>query len=496
MSTSYDEIKEKAEKIFGITTIFPYQWLVISNILDIEATHKDKETSYDKDVIDSNLGKQIVLFPTGAGKSLCFQLPSLFLKKPTLVIYPLLALMRDQEKKLKDIVNTVIFIGGQTKQEREEAYKNLETANIIIANPEILANKEVLEIIKIRGISHLAIDEAHCVTEWGESFRSQYLSVASIIKTLKPPVVTAFTATASPVVLERMKKIIFEGEAHVIMSSLDRPNIFFSVRHCVIKEPVLLEEIEKHEKPIVVFCSSRKKTESISRLIYNTFPNLEVKFYHAGLEKKEKEEVETWFNEAKNAILVATCAWGMGVDKKDVRTVLHLDAPSTIEAYIQEAGRGGRDRKASTAVLLWSDEDKKRFSLLDEAQKKRANLMISFAESGNCRREVLLDALSLNQNEELPFCQNCDICNKSAKLHPNEIDSILNYVNNRKIRRADLIKEIKNTNKYWNFQNANNFVFYLEKTKLLIEDVFLWRGKLKLNARLDIGINNSIQYEE
>ena len=186
----------------------------------------------------------------------------------------------------------------------------------------------------------------------------------------------------------------------------------------------------------------------------------------------------------------------MGVDKKDVRTVLHLDAPSTIEAYIQEAGRGGRDRKASTAVLLWSDEDKKRFSLLDEAQKKRANLMISFAESGNCRREVLLDALSLNQNEELPLCQNCDICNKSAKLHPNEIDSILNYVNNRKIRRADLIKEIKNTNKYWNFQNANNFVFYLEKTKLLIEDDFLWRGKLKLNARLDIGINNSIQYEE
>lgn len=487
MNASYDEIKEKCEKVFGIKTIFPYQWLVISNILDIEAKYEKVNCNDDVEIQDDGyLGRQIVLFPTGAGKSLCFQLPSLFLKKPTLVIYPLLALMRDQEKKLKKIVNTVIFIGGQTKQEREDAYKNLKNANIIIANPEVLANKEVLEKIKMRGVSHIAIDEAHCVTEWGETFRSQYLSISSVIKELQPVIITAFTATASPLVLERMKKIIFEGEAHIIMSSLDRPNIFFSVRHCCIKEPVLLEEIEKNKKPIVVFCSSRKRTENISRLINNAFPNLEVRFYHAGLEKNEKEDVEAWFNDAKNAVLVATCAWGMGVDKKDVRTVLHLDAPSTIEAYIQEAGRGGRDRQASSALLLWSNEDKKRFSFLGEKEKKRANVMIAFAESGVCRREVLLKALSLNQNEELPICEACDICNGTAKMQANEISSILNYIKNRKISRASLIEEIKNMNKYWNSQNANNCVFYLEKKGILIKDQFLWRGKLKRNKHLTL----------
>ncbi len=475
---TYNEIKESAEKIFGISTIFPYQWLVISNILDMEAKYENalKMGSFEN---DSYLCKQIVLFPTGAGKSLCFQLPSLFLKKPTLVIYPLLALMRDQEKKLKEKVNTVIFIGGQTNLEREENYKKLKNANIIIANPEILANKEILEKIKERGVSHIAIDEAHCVTEWGETFRSQYLSITTIIQELKPTIVTAFTATASPLILERMKKIIFDGEAHVIMSSLDRPNIFFSVRHCCIKEVALLEEIEKNEKPIVVFCSSRKKTENISRLIQNTFNNLGVKFYHAGLEKKEKEEVEAWFDSAKEAVLVSTCAWGMGVDKKDVRTVLHLDAPTTIEAYIQEAGRGGRDRKPSRALLLWSDEDKKRFSLLNEKEWERAQMMISFAESGMCRREVLLRALSLNQNEELPICETCDICNGSARAYPTEIDSIINYIKNRKIKRATLIERIEKMNKYWNLQNANNFVFYLEQKKILLKAGFLWQGKLK-----------------
>lgn len=477
---TYNEIKESAEKIFGISTIFPYQWLVISNILDMEAKYENalKMGSFEN---DSYLCKQIVLFPTGAGKSLCFQLPSLFLKKPTLVIYPLLALMRDQEKKLKEKVNTVIFIGGQTNLEREENYKKLKNANIIIANPEILANKEILEKIKERGVSHIAIDEAHCVTEWGETFRSQYLSITTIIQELKPTIVTAFTATASPLILERMKKIIFDGEAHVIMSSLDRPNIFFSVRHCCIKEVALLEEIEKNEKPIVVFCSSRKKTENISRLIQNTFNNLGVKFYHAGLEKKEKEEVEAWFDSAKEAVLVSTCAWGMGVDKKDVRTVLHLDAPTTIEAYIQEAGRGGRDRKPSRALLLWSDEDKKRFSLLNEKEWERAQMMISFAESGMCRREVLLRALSLNQNEELPICETCDICNGSARAYPTEIDSIINYIKNRKIKRATLIERIEKMNKYWNLQNANNFVFYLEQKKILLKAGFLWQGKLKKN---------------
>ncbi len=472
----YEQILKTAKDKFGINNIFPYQLLVISNILDACSKNENDEN------LEAANNRQIVLFPTGAGKSLCFQLPSLFLEKPTLVIYPLLSLMRDQYNKLKNILNTVILIGGQTREERLEQYRRIKDAHIIIANPEILANKEVLKHIKERGIAHLAIDEAHCVSEWGQSFRPSYLNLSSIIQELNPIMVSAFTATASEVVLQKMKQLIFNKDVNIIQSSLDRPNISFASKHCVVKEPLLLQEIEKREKPIVVFCSSRKRCEQLSRLMSIEMPTIQTEFYHAGLEKSEKEKIEQWFYKAKNACLVATCAYGMGVDKKDIRTVIHFEMPSTIEAYIQEAGRGGRDRERCSAILLWNEEDEKRMLKLKNEEIKRAELMISFAKTPVCKRHFLLRAMSLGKEreEEMPICGNCDVCTGEAEEMDKKIKNVCNYIKRRKIKREDLIGEVSINGKYWNMQYATKLISYMEKEHILIEDKLFWRGKLKV----------------
>jgi len=499
---SYDELASIAKKIFGITSIFPYQLLVIYNILDVEALFfniqeykicdekrseeeccSEKECCIEEYIEEYKTKRQqIVLFPTGAGKSLCFQLPSLFLTSPTLVIYPLLSLMQDQYNKLKDILNVVIFIGGQTREERESEYQKLSSSHIIIANPEVLENKEVLSKIKMRGISHLAIDEAHCVSEWGESFRPSYLNISSIIKELSPHIVTAFTATLSKPILENINRLIFLGKAHIVQSMLDRPNIAFSIRKCIIKEPILLHEIERRAKPMIIFCSSRKKAQHLARLIIFTFPDIKTRFYHAGLERDEKKEIEKEFHASKNAILVATCAYGMGVDKKDVRTVIHFEAPSTIEAYIQEAGRGGRDGNMCEALLLWSEEDKKRLLSMKTSYEKRSGVVIDYGEGAECRRGFLLQALSLSdeKNIELPICDTCDVCKGENELSKhNEVDVIRAYLGHRKIKRSVLIEKIRFLNKYWNLQYSKKLVSYLEAEGVLEEDKFFWRDMLK-----------------
>ena len=221
---------------FGIKYLYPWQRMVIANILEAFDIKVKKDIKIGDNLNsevneDSFLkGKQIVLLPTGAGKSLCFLIPACVLDGITLVIYPLLALMTDQQRRMNDgALRSVMFRGGQTKEEREDSFLKLRNgeAKVIIANPEVLQNEELLSEIKSLRVSHVAIDEAHCVSEWGDTFRPSYLSLGKIISELDPPVVTAFTATASPSVLSRISEIIFDGEAHVVRSEADRQNLHY-----------------------------------------------------------------------------------------------------------------------------------------------------------------------------------------------------------------------------------------------------------------------------
>lgn len=419
-----DSVTFAAAKAFGITYLFPWQRIVIQNILDAAELNekglevkKELESELEQEEQKSatlNNGRQIVLLPTGAGKSLCFLTPALLLKGPTLVLYPLLALMSDQKRRMDEgNMKSVIFKGGQTPEEREENFRQLENgARIILANPEVLQSKELVQRLAKAGISHIAIDESHCVWEWGSTFRPAYLTLGNIIKELGVKVVTAFTATASPEVLTKISEVLFDGNAHIVRSDGDRPNIHYHVINTCSKKRTAFRLALTLPKPLIIFCGTRKKSEDMARELSIYYGEDKVKFYHAGLERDEKDFVEKWFYPKPDGILCCTCAFGMGVDKKDIKTVIHLEPSPTAESYIQEAGRGGRDGSIANAYLLWSPQDSQRYEKFEIGSRER--VLKTFAESTSCRREVLLNALG----DSLTYCDGCDICENGAPPPP------------------------------------------------------------------------------
>lgn len=548
-----DAVAICAQTVFGISTLYPWQRLAIANILDAvhaaeaaEALQQDSQKPGSREAevsetaaqnvntapsitveqpvnaentgrysqtlpdqqeypINERLtelydedgflrGRQIILLPTGAGKSLCFQVPALLLDKPTLIIYPLLALMSDQMRRICEAnLEPALFRGGQSAEEREAQYARLEgrdgkpPAQLIIANPEILTQDAVLSRIAQRGIAHLAIDEAHCVSEWGDSFRPAYLTLRHVIDTLKPPAVTAFTATAGNEVLQRISEVLFDGQAHIVRGESDRPNISYYVRQCRVKPPALLQEVQQRQRPMVIFCATRNGTEQTAAFLRYTLHDTAIRFYHAGLQRDEKTEVEQWFHRHDRAILVTTCAWGMGVDKKNVRTVIHLNASPTAEAYIQEAGRGGRDGSPAQAVLLWSAEDKKRIAQLPEKQRKRAAVLAAFAESGHCRREVLLEALGekravpIHAGDESIACSGCDICQGTAQLYPQDERELLQFVarHKRQYTGMQLIQALLPHLPLWRAGDLSKLIAQLlDEGKIRPAHNLLWKGAL------------------
>jgi len=395
----------------GLRYLFPYQRLVITNILEAarsagipftdlgDLTAKADQLAEEDLYIDevqpdpdrelwSGYGRQIVILPTGAGKSLCFQLPARLLNRPTLVIFPILALMADQERRLRSQGTRVVMLrGNQTEAERKAIAEILENPSntFIIANPEVLKTAPVRRMLKKAQIAHVVIDEAHCVSQWGESFRPAYLELGEILADLQAPLLTAFTATASPQVLEKIRHYIFcDGAAHLVMGNPDRPNISYRIVRTLAKEGALRHLLTTLPRPAIVFCSSRSRTEQLARALRQALQSRDIYFYHAGLEREEKKAVEDWFFASPTGILVATCAYGMGVDKSDIRTVIHFDCPDLVEAYLQESGRGGRDGKAAIATLLWGPEDEGRTGRMAEYGKN----------FGQCRREQLLALLT------------------------------------------------------------------------------------------------------
>lgn len=485
-----DLAAKTAYENFGIKYMFPWQRLVVANIL--EAYEIQKQGIDCSEETDSFCkGRQIVLLPTGAGKSLCFQVPALLLDGPTMVIYPLLALMTDQQRRMEEgALKCVVFRGGQTKAEQEENFKKIkEGAQIILANPEVLQNETLLKKLSEVNIKHIAIDESHCVSEWGDSFRPAYLTLGKVIETINPPMITAFTATASPTVLARVAEILFKGEAHIVRSDSDRPNIHYFVKYAAAKKKEALYLAKTELRPMIIFCGTRNKAEDMSRELNNAFGYKISRFYHAGLEKPEKDETEKWFFDSTDGILCATCAYGMGVDKRNIHTVVHLEASATAEAYIQEAGRGGRDGSVAKAILIWSLADSLKYSQYKPGSRESA--MSSFAETKDCRRQVLLDALGAEQ-AVCSGCDNCENKDKNLKRPLTDYEKTLNLI--RKSRNFYTIDEIqekifsdfnKETQKLWNrslwdHSDVTEVITQLMESGKIECDKFLWKGKLRI----------------
>jgi len=485
-----DPIAKAAYKSFGIPYLFPWQRLVIANIMEAyEANQKCGATAGPSEVQDDVFckGRQIVLLPTGAGKSLCFQVPALVLNGPTLVIYPLLALMTDQQRRMEEgSLRSVTFRGGQSEEERRENFRKIkEGAKIILANPEVLQSKSLVEQLKEAGICHIAIDEAHCVSEWGDSFRPSYLGLGEVIKALNPPVITAFTATASPPVLQRVAEILFDGSAHIVRSESDRPNIHYYVKKAAVKKKEALFLAATELRPMIIFCGTRGKSEEMARELNFCFGKGTAMFYHAGLERDEKDLVEKWFYASKDGVLCATCAYGMGVDKKDIKTVVHLEPSATAEAYIQEAGRGGRDGSIAKAILLWSLSDSLEYSVYKSGSREAA--LRDFAEARSCRRQVLLDALGAEQ----AVCSGCDIC-QGIEYAPADWESAFTFIKKKRnfYSKEELVEKVSDYMndrfrkalglRVWTHNDSVETLSQLLKSGKVKTDKFLWRSKLRI----------------
>ena len=500
-----DPLTQAVKDLSGLSYLFPYQRLVISNILEAaeaagievnwpgDTAHKldDRESVFsDKE----SSGRQIVILPTGAGKSLCFQLPAMLMKGPTLVIYPILGLMADQERRLAERgFSPVVLRGAQTKEERDTIWEKLRsgTSRFIIANPEVLLTPPVLSRLKEIRIIHIVIDEAHTVSEWGETFRPSYLEISKIIETAAAPMVTAFTATAGASVLSKIEKHIFgDNGARMIVGNPDRKNISYAAKGCILRNLAVRDLVLENQRPTIVFCSSRPGTEQLARYLRNemTERNLpwqrEIRFYHAGLSREEKKETEEWFLHNSDAVLTATCAYGLGIDKPDIRTVIHRDCPPSVEAYLQESGRAGRDGNPSKAIFLWGPDDERSLSRAKtDGDRKRITRLLSYARDvGHCRREALLDLLDYDGEKDSPGTYCCDVCEKEFLTGLREEASIINFFHRN--RRSHTICEAgkilaKAENIRWPEENAREAIAYLINAGKLIKlKNPLWKDKI------------------
>lgn len=406
-----------------------------------------------QDIIQSVLAHRdtLAVLPTGGGKSLCYQLPAVYLNKLVIVISPLIALMKDQVSALekKGIPAGALF-SGQTEDEKRLVFSkiNLGGTFILYLSPERVQKEGFQKWILQRPIALFAVDEAHCVSQWGHDFRAEY-SELKVLKRLRPDVpVLALTASATPTVLDDIAKNLNMVKPQRLVHGFYRPNLYYQVESCEsedIKDDWLLQSIKQFpEGRILVYCGTRKVTEEVAELLQSKFKNVD--YYHAGLSTKERTRVQEDYVKGDLRILVATNAFGMGIDQPDVRLVVHYQMPANIDALYQEMGRAGRDGKPSTCLMLYSKKDKglqSYFITNSEARPEIKDLkwrnldaLVEYSEGGECRHAEILTYYK--DAQRLKRCGHCDIC------QPRSDRKILEVLSERNTS----VKLVKNTKKY------------------------------------------------
>jgi ATP-dependent DNA helicase RecQ len=366
----------------------------------------------------------LAIMPTGGGKSLCFQLPALLRDGVTVVISPLIALMRDQVRALKAAgVEAGALTSGNTEEETEEVFAALDDGRLklLYMAPERLASGGTLTLLKRINANLIAVDEAHCVSQWGHDFRPDYLRIGELRRALNVPL-AAFTATADEETRAEIVTRLFDGQApETFLRGFDRPNIrlAFEVKDQP-RHQILAFAAARRGQSGIVYCATRAKTETLAAAL--RADGHAACHYHGGMEAGDRREVEIRFQRDDGLIVVATVAFGMGIDKPDIRWVAHADLPKSIEAYYQEIGRAGRDGAPAETMTLYGPEDiRLRRTQVDEgvapadrkaADHARLNALLGLAEATACRRQRLLGYFG----ETSAPCGNCDLCETPPEL--------------------------------------------------------------------------------
>ena len=366
----------------------------------------------------------LAIMPTGGGKSLCFQMPALLREGVTVVISPLIALMRDQVRALQELgVGAGALTSGNTPEETDAVWEGLEagTLKLLYMAPERLAAGSVIGMLKRVGVSMIAVDEAHCVSQWGHDFRPDYLRIGELRRALNVPL-AAFTATADAETQVEIVQKLFDGAApRAFLRGFDRPNIHlaFAAKNSP-RAQILNFAAGRKGQSGIVYCGTRAKTEGLAKALRDE--GHVALHYHGGMEAEDRRIAERRFQQEDGLIVVATVAFGMGIDKPDIRWVAHADLPKSIEAYYQEIGRAGRDGSpAETFTLFGSDDIRLRRSQIDEgiapperraADHGRLNALLGLAEALECRRKTLLGYF----DETEISCGRCDLCDTPADV--------------------------------------------------------------------------------
>ena len=376
-----------------------------------------------KHLVDKN--NAFVLMPTGGGKSLCYQLPALVMEGTAIVISPLIALMKNQVDAIRGFVagndGIAHFLNSSlNKAQISEVRKDLLSGatKLLYVAPESLTKAENVAMLKEINISFYAVDEAHCISEWGHDFRPEYRRIRNIVAEIGLAPIIALTATATPKVQSDILKNLGMPDATVFKSSFNRPNLYYEIRDKSDPKRDIIRYIRQNPgKSGIIYCLSRKKVEELAELL--NINGIKAAPYHAGLDAKTRAENQDKFLMEEVDVIVATIAFGMGIDKPDVRFVIHYDIPKSIEGYYQETGRAGRDGREGQCITFYSYKDIQKLEKFmqgkpiaeQEIGKQLLMETVAYAESNSCRRKLLLSYFG--EDYHIENCGSCDNC-----LHP------------------------------------------------------------------------------
>ena len=390
------------KKYFGYDTFRPMQAEIV-------------QTVYDR-------RDCLVLMPTGGGKSICYQIPAVTTEGITVVVSPLISLMKDQVEALRANGIPAAFLNSSQSYSESQVIENQlfeGKLKLIYVSPEKAVSQSFLPLLKSLNVSLIAVDEAHCISAWGHDFRPEYAQLGFLKQQFPQIPIIALTATADKLTRKDILEKLHLQAPSVFISSFDRPNLSLEVRPGQKRVEQILSFVKSHPKQVgIIYCLSRKSTEELTvKLLSN---NIKAAAYHAQVPPRERSKVQEDFQNDKIQVVCATVAFGMGIDKSNVRWVIHYNLPKNIESYYQEIGRSGRDGSPAETILFYSYADviayREMFSELEgtnrEVQNAKLDRMLQYADAQICRRRILLNYFSENHTEN---CGNCDICNAPPK---------------------------------------------------------------------------------